>query len=171
MVSSSSLFKFIALIALIAVQAVLAAPSASAPSASTVKSQALAAHNKYRTKHHVPKLKWSVKLAEHARTVTTSCVYGHNVMRGTGQNIAYGYPSMKAVVDAWYNEVSNYNYASGQALNGKVTGHFTQVVWKGTTEVGCAATYCSNLRATYYVCDYSPPGNYYGEYTKNVFKP
>lgn len=80
MVSSSSLFKFIALIALIAVQAVLAAPSASAPSASTVKSQALAAHNKYRTKHHVPKLKWSVKLAEHARTVTTSCVWGHNVV-------------------------------------------------------------------------------------------
>jgi uncharacterized protein YkwD len=76
MVASSSLFKFIALIALIAIQAVLAAPT----DQSTVKSQALAAHNKYRTKHHVPKVKWSVKLAEHARTVTTSCVWGHNVV-------------------------------------------------------------------------------------------
>lgn len=76
MVASSSLFKFIALIALIAVQAVLAAPT----NQTTVKSQALAAHNKYRTKHHVPKVKWSVKLAEHARTVTTSCVWGHNVV-------------------------------------------------------------------------------------------
>jgi hypothetical protein len=92
-------------------------------------------------------------------------------MRGTGQNIAYGYPSMKAVVDAWYEEVSDYDYSRGTSSNGGVTGHFTQVVWKGTTHVGCASTYCSNLRATYYVCDYSPPGNYMGEYTKNVFRP
>lgn len=91
-------------------------------------------------------------------------------MKGTGQNIAYGYPTMQAVVDAWYNEVSNYNYATGKPIKG-VTGHFTQVVWKGTTEIGCAATYCTNLRAIYYVCDYSAPGNYVGQYTANVFKP
>lgn len=92
-------------------------------------------------------------------------------MPGTGQNIAYGYPSMTAVIDAWYNEVSDYDYNRGTSKNGKVTGHFTQVVWKGTTEIGCGSTYCANLGGTYYVCDYKAPGNYYGEYTANVFKP
>lgn len=92
-------------------------------------------------------------------------------MDGTGQNIAYGYPSMKAVVDAWYNEVSNYNYKTGNAKGNGMIGHFTQVVWKGTTHVGCAATKCPNLGGTYYVCDYSPPGNYIGDYTNNVFSP
>jgi hypothetical protein len=77
---------------------------------------------------------------------------------------------MTSVVDAWYSEVVNYNYTLGP-VPGKVTGHFTQVVWKGTTDIGCASKYCSNLGGTMYVCDYSPPGNYGGQYTKNVFKP
>ncbi|KAI8077226.1 CAP domain-containing protein [Gilbertella persicaria] len=144
------------------------ATSASSAGSGDIKSQALAAHNKYRSKHHVPNVKWSTKLSNHAQTVTDSCVWGHS-MKGTGQNIAYGYKSMEAVVDAWYNEVKNYNYKNGGFSSS--TGHFTQVVWKSTTEIGCAATYCSNLKATYYVCDYSPPGNCAGQYQANVLAP
>ncbi|KAF1801855.1 CAP domain-containing protein [Mucor lusitanicus] len=170
MFSSSSLFRFIALIGLIAIEAVLAAPSA--PSASTVKTQALAAHNNYRTSHHVPELKWSNKLAEHAKNVSSSCVYQLNRMEGTGQNIAYGYSSMKAAIDAWYKQSAYYKYGESQPSDGKSTNSFTQVVWKGTTEVGCAATYCPNLRdSIFYVCDYSPPGNIRGKYAENVFQP
>ncbi|GAA5802091.1 hypothetical protein HPULCUR_007551 [Helicostylum pulchrum] len=160
----STLIKIFSAVAI--AQAVLAAPSAT----TNVKSSALTNHNKYRSKHHVAGVRWNQKLANHAKKVSKSCVWGHNVLKGTGQNIAYGYPSMKSVIDAWYNEVSDYNYNSGSSFGG-VTGHFTQVVWKGTTEIGCAATYCDNLGGFYYVCDYNPPGNYYGEYTANVFKP
>lgn len=78
---------------------------------------------------------------------------------------------MTSVVDAWYNEVKYYDYTAGKSLTGQVTGHFTQIVWKGTTDLGCASKFCSNLGGTFYVCDYSPPGNYYGQYTNNVFKP
>ncbi|KAI8341562.1 CAP domain-containing protein, partial [Blakeslea trispora] len=127
----------------------------------------LAIHNKYRKLHHVPDVKWSTKLAGHAQTVTDSCVWGHKI--GAGQNIAYGYKSMEAAIDVWYNEGKNYNYGTNSYSSS--TGHFTQVVWKSTTEIGCAATYCSNLKGTYYVCDYSPPGNYAGQYTANVLSP
>ncbi|KAI8379964.1 CAP domain-containing protein [Choanephora cucurbitarum] len=145
-----------------------ATPTSSAGS-DDVQSEALAIHNKYRKAHHVPDVTWSTKLADHAQTVTDSCVWGHSVLKGAGQNIAYGYKSMEAVIDAWYNEGKNYNYGTNSYSSS--TGHFTQVVWKSTTEIGCAATYCSNLRGTYYVCDYSPPGNYAGKYADNVVAP
>jgi hypothetical protein len=30
------------------------------------------------------------------------------------------------MVDNWYNEVKNYNYATGKSGNGATVGHFTQ---------------------------------------------
>ncbi len=90
----SSLSKVAVLLALTS-QAVLAAPSgcpkqtkkpstpkksASTPKDNSVQSQALTAHNSYRSKHHVAGLRWNQKLADHAATVTKSCVWGHNVV-------------------------------------------------------------------------------------------
>ena len=42
-------------------------------------------------------------------------------------------------------------------------GHFTQVVWKGSTQVGCGAADCSGhsgVLPAYVVCRYAPAGNY-----------
>ena len=55
-------------------------------------------------------------------------------------------------------------------------GHFTQIVWKDTTQVGCATVSCSDLKnvggaAPYTVCNYGTPGNYAGAYAENVLKP
>ena len=47
------------------------------------------------------------------------------------------------------------------ATGDNVTGHYTQMVWKGTTEVGCATA--SGTELTYLVCRYSPPGNIVGQ--------
>jgi pathogenesis-related protein 1 len=92
-------------------------------------------------------------------------------LEGTGQNIAFGYPTMTDVVNAWYNEVSDYNYVLGAAVFGQTSDHFTQIVWKGTTDIGCASKSCPSLGGTFYICDYSPPGNYIGQYSANVFAP
>ena len=49
-------------------------------------------------------------------------------------------------------------------------GHWTQVVWKGTTQVGCAVATCNNIfpakygPAKYYVCEYYPQGNIIGQF-------
>ncbi|KAI9344467.1 CAP domain-containing protein [Pilaira anomala] len=134
-----------------------------------IQQSALNTHNGYRARHHVPGIRWSDTLAAHAKSVSDSCVWGHNIV-STGQNIGLGYSSMQAAVDSWYNEVSSYNYDNGESTS-SATSHFTQIVWKETTEIGCAATYCANLGASYYVCDYSPPGNFIGQYSANVLKP
>ena len=57
-----------------------------------------------------------------------------------GENIAMGGylgpGAGKDAVSRWYNEVGQYDYRNpGFSLQ---TGHFTQVVWASTTELGCA---------------------------------
>ena len=42
-----------------------------------------------------------------------------------------------------------------------VIGHYTQMVWKKTNEVGCATADSNTLSLL--VCRYSPGGNLYGE--------
>ncbi|KAF8888246.1 CAP domain-containing protein [Infundibulicybe gibba] len=56
------------------------------------------------------------------------------------------------------------------------TGHFTQVVWKGTTQVACAVANCGagtifSQASGYVVCRYSPPGNVIGQFPQNVGRP
>ena len=46
------------------------------------------------------------------------------------------------------------------------TGHFTQVVWRGTTAVGCGRSQCNGLDV--WICQYDPPGNVEGQYRDNV---
>jgi len=56
-------------------------------------------------------------------------------------------------------------------------GHFSQIVWKGTTHVACYTKTCKKLGNVdgddipFTVCNYSPPGNYDGEYGDNVLAP
>lgn len=55
----------------------------------------------------------------------------------------------------------------------KETGHFTQLVWKNTTSVGCGRTECNGdggnkAPGWYVVCEYYPPGNVVGAFTSMV---
>ena len=73
-----------------------------------------------------------------------------------------------------YDEESNYNYQTGTSNGGKI-GHFTQIVWKGTTKLGIAkastTTKKNGFYATYVVAQYSPAGNVRGRYRANVQQP
>ena len=83
--------------------------------------------------------------------------YGENLMTGQGKAWTWRY-----TVDGWSDEKKNYHYGSNTCDPGKMCGHYTAVVWKDTTTVGCGRVTCVNGN-TLMVCDYYPPGNYDGE--------
>lgn len=69
-----------------------------------------------------------------------------------------------------YDEINNYNFSTGASTNGKAIGHFTQIVWKTTTNigVGIATVKVNKYIRTYVVGKYLPAGNMVGSYVKNV---
>jgi len=141
----------------------------------------LEAHNRIRAKHHVPPLKWSDKLAKYSQQWAnqmgrgSSCKmyhrpgtppYGENLYRSTAIVWSNGRRevspvTIKNVVKAWTDEERWYNYNRNSCQSGQQCGHYTQAVWKKTTEVGCAIKVC-NDRSQTWVCSYNPAGNYTG---------
>jgi hypothetical protein len=68
------------------------------------------------------------------------------------------------VVQMWYDEIAQYRFPDG-GFSMK-TGHFTQVVWRGSRRVGCGHSQCKGMDIL--VCEYDPAGNWEGQYRDNV---
>lgn len=132
----------------------------------------LKVHNNCREAHGVPALKWSQDMVNYAQTNTPTCAFAHTRTLGRdgiGENILYGPGSPESMVQTmWYDkELKLYNFArQGFAMS---TGHMTQMVWKATTEVGCAVKKCP--QGTYVKCNYRRPGNVSGQFESNVPAP
>lgn len=129
----------------------------------------VAEHNRFRAQHCVPPVTWSDALAASAQAWADQCQCNHNHPRGDfGENIACGHRSLKEAVGSWYSESSDYDFAR-PGFSSK-TGHFTQLVWKGTGQIGCGATAgCPNANGgIWWVCRYGPPGNFEGQFPENV---
>ena len=139
---------------------------------------ALEAHNKYRKKHHVGNLVLSKDLCDiaqkYAETLARTGNFAHSNAKYNGKNMGenlfacYGMKiSGDGMTDDWYNEVNDYDFNNPGFIKG--TGHFTQVVWKDTREVGFG--YAQARDGYYYgVANYYPAGNYVGEFEENVFR-
>lgn len=130
--------------------------------------QMLEAHNRWRSTVGVPPLRWSNALAnyaqEWAQTLLQNNKFEHRSPSPYGENLAMASGQMLSparVVDMWGDEVADYDYGRNHCQRGKMCGHYTQVVWKNTTEVGCAVA--RNDRREVWVCNYNPPGNYIGQ--------
>ncbi|KAK3747390.1 hypothetical protein QZH41_002633 [Actinostola sp. cb2023] len=91
---------------------------------------------------------------------------------GDGENIymAYGMVEMGGaeVVDAWYAEVKDYDFENDR-FSGS-TGHFTQVVWKGSKELGMAKAKSSDGKF-FVVGRYRPAGNFMSQFDANISPP
>jgi pathogenesis-related protein 1 len=132
----------------------------------------LAAHNQVRQQVGLPALTWDPALEATAKAWVSKCedrdgngLVDHNDDRSppdfyVGENI-YGATrgaTGPAAVNAWAAEAANYNYSSNTCTG--VCGHYTQLVWRETTRVGCALYECASLRfVSTVVCDYAPGGN------------
>ncbi|KAL0412674.1 UNVERIFIED_CONTAM: Pathogenesis-related protein 1A [Sesamum radiatum] len=57
-----------------------------------------------------------------------------------GENLAKGSWDVNATeaVQMWLDEKKFYNVGSNTCVEGEMCGHYTQVVWRDTTHVGCA---------------------------------
>ncbi len=149
-------------------------PAWCAPATPAEITQWLNAHNTYRALHGVPPVTWSTTVAATAQAWADGCTYVHSGTPGVGENIAAASYILtpQAVVDMWYGEEPLYNYSDPGYYENPGTGHFTQVVWKNTTQIGCGyVTGCAGSWPNIWVCQYSPPGNYLNQFALNVFPP
>jgi hypothetical protein len=90
--------------------------------------------------------------------------YGENLYASTAK------PTLEDAADAWIKEKRDYHYGKvGDASTCNVDaicGHYTQVMWRETTRVGCAISkYKTGKMKNWYVvvCKYKTPGNYIGQ--------
>lgn len=124
----------------------------------------LDAHNVKRGVHSASPLSWSSSLYTYAQDYANSYTCGSSLVHSGGkygENLAYGYSTGVAALEAWYSEGVNYDYSSANVLD-----HFTQVIWKDTTKLGCAYKACGD--GLYVICSYDPAGNFVGEELENL---
>lgn len=153
---------------------------APAASMSTIGSDDLARrilvlHNRERAAVGAPPLQWDAALAASAATYGPALaslgrlVHSPRETRpGQRENLAMawtGTTSPEQLVGLWSDEKRL--FYPGAFPNVTRTGnwvdvaHYTQMIWKGTTHVGCAAYEARGW--TYLICRYSPPGNVDGK--------
>ncbi|RWS13671.1 hypothetical protein B4U79_05123, partial [Dinothrombium tinctorium] len=130
-------------------------------------------HNEYRDRHGVPQLVYNSQLEKYAisraEELAKTDHFAHPKNLPYGENLYYKkgrIPTCVDAVNAWYKEIKYYNYDSPRFS--RKTGHFTQIVWKGTTDMGCASSQSPRTRRIYIVCNYYPPGNVRGQFKANV---
>jgi pathogenesis-related protein 1 len=131
----------------------------------------LSYHNQVRAAVGVAPLNWSGQLAQHATTWATKlaaqgCAIQHSQDSNYGENIfiessTQDHTVVVEAAKAWESEKINY---SGEPLNKSVrsqAGQYTQMVWRKTTELGCAKATCADGLVV--VCNYNPAGNFLGK--------
>ncbi|MDD2776179.1 MAG: CAP domain-containing protein [Gallionella sp.] len=151
--------------------------SFSAWSAGVTPKEMVLAHNIWRAQVGVGGVTYSEELAasaqawaDHLKT-TRNCSMQHSQGK-EGENLYWAGawsngPAQdvmsKEVVDSWASEKKDYTYADNSCAAGKVCGHYTQVVWRDTTTVGCGMAMCDSPKNQVWVCQYLPAGNWVGQ--------
>ena len=149
-------------------------------------------HNEARANHGAQPLVWDDAVAQTAAQAANTCNFAHYIPAGAGQgqnlfttsgnffNVTAG------ITESWYKGEfqAMLPYFGMADIPDDVfhnVGHLTQVLWKGTTRVGCVSIDCGTRMIVggvsgsplnkYTVCNYAPAGNVAGQYAINVGLP
>jgi len=153
----------------------------------------LQSHNEVRNKFNQHPLTWSDALAKYAQewvnrlAATQNCqmlhrpnyqgeydserylqVHGENLFWASAEIREGGVEKLqfftpREIVKAWAEEENYYDYQSNTCQEGQQCGHFTQMVWHESRQVGCAKAVCGD-KSQIWACNYHPRGNYIGEH-------
>ena len=149
-----------------------AALTSTAASLDPVARTLLAAHNRERAAIGAPPLQWDPRLAESAAAYGPQLaalgrlVHSPRAGRpGQRENLAMdhsAFTSPERLIGTWTAEKERFvpGLFPGVSRTGhwKDVAHYTQMVWKTTTHVGCAI-HTDGRQWSYLICRYSPPGN------------
>jgi len=125
----------------------------------------LKAHNDYRALHGTDPLEIDGDLAREsqawAEKMAAEDNMYHSAANGYGENLAAMWGSgvdktmreTPKATDMWYDELYNPGYDFSNPGFSSGIGHFTQVVWKASTKLGCGVS------GGYVCCRYTPAGN------------
>ena len=135
----------------------------------------LTAHNQARKAFGTAPLRWSDKLARDARVWAEQLARENTIRHSaqdtrnpSGENLWMGtrgyFPASRMI--GYFVDEQRY-FQAGRFPNVSITGnwsdvgHYTQIVWTDTREVGCAKA--SNAQNDVLVCRYFPGGNVIGQ--------
>jgi hypothetical protein len=125
----------------------------------------------------LPHLCYSAAVAAAADAWAARCRFAHDPAlagRDQGQNLhartgdGTGIAARDAVA-GWAEEAAHYDAAANRCRR-EPCGHYTQIVWRKTTRLGCALRVCTTGSPfagartwTLLVCNYAPAGNVVGQ--------
>ncbi|CAH1271537.1 GLIPR2 [Branchiostoma lanceolatum] len=140
--------------------------------------ECLKTHNDFRSRHGAPPMVLNREACAHAQNWAEHLVktgkFEHSQDRSgdMGENIANQWSSdanaehsAGSFVQQWYDEVSKYDFGGNNFQPG--AGHFSQVVWKASTELGVGMA-SDGKGAVTVVANYMPAGNVQGQFRDNV---
>ncbi len=133
------------------------------------------AHDYWRYRVGVPLASWDTGIATNAQSYVDTCPSGHSSSSSRqnvagysylGENIYFHSSSSAdpvAAVDSWASERADYDFGTPTGGTSAMVGHYTQIVWEGSTAIGCGVARCGGSWGTIVVCQYGPGGNYSGQ--------
>ena len=128
-------------------------------------------HNQQRASLGLPDLEWSDELAKQAQQWANAMAFKDEASHsgsGQGENIWFGENNSATIEDMfqlWLNEkqffIESQPVPDNCSESWEKCGHYSQIVWSQTTQIGCAAA--ASQVNDYVVCRYNPPGNIEGQ--------
>lgn len=141
--------------------------------------EALMAHNSYRFQHGAAPLSCNEYLCKAATDWAKQLANKNQLMHSPdqwrryqgsilGENLAFFIgPVLKGdrLTQMWYREGKKHDFNGDLQENSL---HFSQLVWKGTREVGFGRCQTADKKQWYGVALYHPPGNFPTQFAENV---
>uniref|UniRef100_A0ACD5U0H6 Uncharacterized protein n=1 Tax=Avena sativa TaxID=4498 RepID=A0ACD5U0H6_AVESA len=134
-------------------------------------------HTAARAEVGVGQVWWDRNLQEYAEWYADQrrgdCALQHSDYQsaGYGENIFWGSAGWPwtgvDAVNTWVSEKEYYDYNSNTCSPDApfgTCGHYTQVVWRDSTLIGCARVDCDGDLGVFITCNYYPPGNWEGQW-------